>query len=165
MDIKHEAAQKLLELIKRNHAISVIAAVVKSTNATTMLCDVETMDDLEVFDVRLSAIEDNDKGLRIVPKVGSTILIGNIGASKTEYFMVAHEEIESLSVTIGQTKFELASNKLKLEKGGQNLGAVLKELIDAIRAITVTTPSGPSVIPLLNDAQFVALKTKLNQLF
>jgi len=45
---------------------------------------------------------------------------------------------------------------------GDELKTIIEELIDAITQITVTTPTGPSVLPLLNAASFSLIKQKLD---
>lgn len=47
---------------------------------------------------------------------------------------------------------------------GNALAQTLGELIDAITRITVTTPSGPSTLPILNLSEFQTIKSKLSEI-
>lgn len=61
-----------------------------------------------------------------------------------------------------QLSFEM-DDKFKISAGGKNLLTELNKLIDEIGKITVTTPVGPSGIPI-NLSQFTAIKSTLSEL-
>ena len=65
------------------------------------------------------------------------------------------------SVDVDSRKINLGEGKEKMVLG-DTLVDVLNSLVNAIMRITVTTPAGPSVPPLLNVAEFTTIKGKLN---
>lgn len=68
--------------------------------------------------------------------------------------------LKTKEVNLDSKKVNLGNGKEKMVKG-ETLESILNELIDAISQITVTTPTGPSIPPLLNIAQFTVIKSKL----
>lgn len=69
-------------------------------------------------------------------------------------------------ITIKDGEIDIVSDKINHNKGsepmvlGDTLKGIIEELIDAITAITVTTPAGPSSTPS-NAPQFTSIKAKL----
>lgn len=58
-------------------------------------------------------------------------------------------------------KIEVGKGKLEPQVLGDTLEAILNELIEAIKAIVLPTPVGPTTGPPLNVAQFVSVANKL----
>jgi hypothetical protein len=55
----------------------------------------------------------------------------------------------------------VSSSLVKIANATYTLKGVLTDLVNAIEAITVTTSGGPSTLPLLNQAAFETIKTKI----
>ncbi len=68
-------------------------------------------------------------------------------------------------VKIHKDELNLELNqKFKIEAGGTDLKAAVTQLIDAIKNLTVTTPSGPSVAPPINVGEFIDAQMTFNQI-
>lgn len=127
-------------------------------------CDGVDLEGVEQYDIRLrAAIDGQDNGVLVKPKVGSWILVGNIGKSDSELTVIATSEIESVSAKIDGLEFEVSAQGMELKRGAESLKGLLSELLDAISTITVTAAGSPSSTPL-NAPLFTALKTRLNSL-
>jgi hypothetical protein len=128
----------------------VFAGKVLSVDKPKVLCKVQSIENEELVfeDVRLRAIDDaQDKGFVLFPKVGSTVLIGQI-KNTSAYYVAMYSEID----------------KVKWATDAENLKDLLADLLTAIKAITVTTGVGPSGTPI-NVASFVAIENRLNNFF
>ena len=98
--------------------------------------------------VRLQAsIDDKATGITIFPKVDSFVIVTFI--NKTTGYVGLYSDIDSIII----------------ENESDSLKDILNDLIDAIRKITVNTPSGPSTLPLVNDVAFKNVDNKVNNLF
>jgi len=71
---------------------------------------------------------------------------------------IAVEAASGKKVTLGPSGATEAAVK------GDTLKDILGSLIDAINAITVATPVGPSTSPLINAAQFYAIKARVENI-
>lgn len=142
--------------------------------------DVEAPDGAEVFGVRLRAtIDDGEPGILILPEIGSYVIVAELGDGGNEQVVVQYSAVSRITMQTtegaqvvfqdgiritGQGAVIEATDKVGIRNSTDDLKSVLLELITAIRAITVTTPTGPSVVPLINDAMFTPIITKLNNL-
>ncbi|UPZ17777.1 hypothetical protein [Flavobacterium humidisoli] len=78
---------------------------------------------------------------------------------------------DGFEATIADTKVSLVKDKLtfemddkfKMSAGGKNLWTELENFLEEIAKITVTTPVGPSGIPI-NAAKFLETKQNLNEI-
>lgn len=143
---------------------SIFPAIVKSVDKTRAVVDVE-FNELEIGDVRLMALIDDDvKGVKYFPKVESIVLIEKLG-NKGEYFIVMMSEAEEVNITIGTTVFKQNLNGFEISKGTENLKAVIADLIEQIKLITVncTAPGTPSGVPI-NATAFTAIGLRIENL-
>ena len=165
MDLKAETQAALHDFLIKRTTVQVLVAKVISVDISTETCDVEDLLGHEYYNVRLRAQEVSE-GLLIVPKVNSNILMGSIGNSDVEHFVISHSEISSFKVTVGNTQYEVDNQGFAIQKGGENLKAIISDLITAITTLTVTctAPTTPSSPPL-NVAAFTLIKNRLNNLF
>ena len=69
-----------------------------------------------------------------------------------------------LTVKVNTTELDVTASGFKVKRGGENLKAILTDLIDAILAETHPTGVGPSGTPI-NAAQYTAIKNRLPNLF
>lgn len=156
---------------------SVFPAKVLEVDETDFTCTVKQDDTVEYSDVRLRAVVDGGlKGLAFIPKTDSTVLVGRIGKSN-ELYVVQFSEIDKIVFTgtktellfsgdtveikIGETSFRISEKGTTLKKGQSGLKKTLDDLLTAIGQITVTTPNGPSGVPM-NAAVFAKIKTELS---
>lgn len=103
--------------------------------------------------------------------VGTTVSVGNDGTfkvstKKDNQSIVIDHKNHTVSIT-GDKKMTLIAEKVEIGKDapeaavlGDTLVSLLQQLIDAIAALTVPTPVGPSGPPL-NNAQFQNIKSRL----
>lgn len=51
-----------------------------------------------------------------------------------------------------------------IKNQSDSLGSIMQDLLTAILQLTVTTPSGPSTLPLINSPSFIDIQTRLSTL-
>jgi hypothetical protein len=83
---------------------------VKEVNVNNFTCDVVPDDGgAPLFDVRLQAmIDTNDKGIVILPKLNTSVIIAQIGNDDNQWFVVQYTEIDKILVK--SPKFSLEAN-------------------------------------------------------
>lgn len=111
-------------------------------------CTVESLEDSEIvyYEVRISADLTNTNNFRLIPKLNSIVVVSQIGTSN--YYISMFSAIEKFNF--------IAEN--------ESLKELIADLISAIKAITVTTGTGPSGVPI-NIADFIAIETRLDNFF
>jgi hypothetical protein len=162
-DPKKELTDALDEFVKRRTTVTVIPAKVLSVDSNALTCNVEDIEENEVFDVRLRATLDGvKKGFVLLPKVGSSVLIANIGNSKNAYFVVAYSEVTKVTAWMDETKFEVDTAGLLLQKGEQTLRLILNDILNQIKLITVPVTTAPGTSgPPVNAAAFDLIKQRV----
>lgn len=131
-------------------------AVVKSVNDLAKTISVIDIDELEYFNVRLAAAEDDKKSVVTFPKVNSTVLVSNIGNDENTLFVSKINEVDKIEGTIDTVNFKIDSTGYKVSKGDQNLKTILNDMIDELNKIKVI--QGRSI----NVAAMTAIKNRLN---
>jgi hypothetical protein len=122
---------------------------------------VQTLDGLDLFDVRLTTqVPLATSNLLVVPKIDSYVLCAVL--PNDTWIVLSYSEIEKVVVTIGTSIFQVDQSGIKIEHG-ESLKTLIGDLIAQIKLITVTTPAGPSTLPLLNAVAFDALKSRFDQ--
>jgi len=163
MDISEEFQRALTEMVKyQSSGPGILPATVKTVNDALGTCDVE-IDGLTIYDVRLRASVNGElSNFLVLPAIGSSVLVANVGNSATEFAVVSYSEVTSLEFVTGDTKVIADAAGIHLERAGKNLGNVLSALISQIQAITVPVTSAPgtSGVPV-NAAAFDTIKTNL----
>jgi len=90
-----------------------------------------------------------------------TVLLEHTSGARLEIDSDGNVAVEAASgakVTLGPSGASEAAVK------GDTLQDVLESLIDAVMAITVATPVGPSTSPLINSGQFIAIRARLSNI-
>jgi hypothetical protein len=100
-------------------------------------------------DIRTDGAETSNSGVG-----GQITLVTSDGSNQTSIHLNAAGQI-----LLGSDTAVPADEPLVL---GNLWISVMGDLINAIKAITVTTPSGPSTLPLLNAASFDAIKAAID---
>ena len=122
-----------------------VPAIVLSVDKSKNTCEVEPLDGSADFvDVPLQA--DKGKGMVLYPVIGSVVIVSMLDKDSAFVSMVSEVEL------------------IDFQTQNESLKTLIEDLIAAIKAITVTTPSGPSGTPV-NFAQFDSIKTRLSKLF
>lgn len=181
MDSKEEVRRSLKKFVTDVDCTMVFPAQVKAVYEDDKLCDVIDHDEIEYVDVRLRADTNTEGGFLLLPKIDSWVLIGNIGKSETEYFIISYTAIDKVILSSDQmsielnedrcqikkqsTELEIDAEGIKLSSSGESLKGLIGELLTAVKTITVpcTGPGNPSGLPL-NAQLFDQLKTRFNSL-
>ena len=82
----------------------------------------------------------------IFPTSGSKVLCAIIENAPTDAFLIATTDIEEFHVKTTTTELSISAAGLVIKRDG-TLKGVLDKIINAMAAITVPTPSGPSGVP------------------
>ncbi|MEY4902838.1 MAG: hypothetical protein RLZZ292_653 [Bacteroidota bacterium] len=164
MDAKNELHNALGTWFNQRATVTLIPAFVTSVSEEGGKMDVKDLDDNEIFDIRLRAATGGaGSGVFILPKVGSAVVIGCLGNSPNDYVVLQYTEVTKVKFKVNTTEFSLEDTGIDFKRGTEGLKSILGDLLDAINAITVTTPQGPSGTPL-NFLSFSAIKQRLNNL-
>ncbi len=137
-----------------------------SVDRSAQVCAValSSMDDdgTGVGGVMLNGVTMNANGLVQYPADGSVVWVAAIdGPGK--WGIVRCSELVQLQAKIGNATLNMTSSGFSLEAGGKNLASVLGNLLSHIQALTVSTATGPSGIPI-NLSDFIADASDLNQI-
>ena len=123
MSMKDAIQRMVNEQIK----VQVLVGTVKSVDETKMVCDVDLTNAPDLLDVRLrSIIDENDKGVLIVPKKDSHVLVGIIDNRIESAFVLSFSEVE---------KIRLITDEIELS--GNDFGGLIKieELVSKINRL------------------------------
>jgi hypothetical protein len=108
---------------------------------------VVSFDGLDIEDVRLKATTDGEKGFKIFPAVGSTVLVQRIADG--DYMIIMYSEIEGFEFHIGGKKIELDQDGCLIGNQTDTLLNVINLIIEAIQVIVVIQGKGPDLTKLL----------------
>lgn len=131
-------------------------------------CTVELKGGFAISDVKLKAtISEGDHYLKLVPKVGSTVLIMSLSGGLDNMAVIKVDEVEKIAYS--QNGLELlidsTDKKVSIKNDDCNLVEALTDLVTAIKQLKVFTPVGPSGAPLPNTiAALNAFETKFKKL-
>lgn len=109
----------------------VIQGVVTDVNEDEFTCTVRVDDAVDFFDVRLRGLVDgNLKGLALIPKAQSVVLVCPIGGSN-ELFVCQYTEIDKMVFTDNDLTLTIDTEKLEMSRGGVTItsdtdGTVIK---------------------------------------
>lgn len=178
---KDEIIRGLKELLQtENIAVGTVKSVDESAMTAVVLAD-----DIEYQDVRLTAVNNDDSERScIIPATDSYVLVGFVEGSDTDAFIVLFSQIEkiitkatNIEITVDKKyteksetyehtadEFLFKGGKYQIDGDTTSLKTILLDLVKALKALTVTTPVGPSGTPI-NVAQFVKVENQINQLF
>lgn len=164
-DERENLKNALGEFINRRTTVTVFPATVKSVNESGETCDVTDLEGNELYDVRLKAVVDgSNQEFIVIPAVGSTVLIGNIGNSKNAWFVLATSAVTKVVMQVSNTRYQLDATGILLQRNEQTLKTALFALVDNIKLLTVTcaAPGSPSTVPI-NAAAFDGVKTFIDE--
>ncbi len=146
----------LQEQLKSGEELYVQNATVVSVEKTKRTCNVEMLNGGGIIeDVNLQAIENGLSGICFYPLVGSVVSIAWF--DKASALVVLCSEIEQVKMNTEELKIDIDKSGVGVNNKGKDLMTVLENLIDEIKAITVTTANGASGIPI-NGAKFDVIK-------
>jgi hypothetical protein len=160
-----EFSKALHQFVKGRTNVPIALAKVTKVGVDTI--DVVTVNDDEIFEVRLQSIVDgNTEGVLLKPKLKSWVVVADIGSTEHDYIVVATEQLDSMTIKIGTTSFEMTDQGVSIARNGQDLKAVLLSLTDFIKAIKVIAPNGitSSLLPL-QLPNLLLIEEDLKQIF
>lgn len=135
-----EIKEAMERMMNNQIPVSIISGIVTAVRPEEDTCDVQPdNDDAEVHDVALLN--------GIYPAVGAQVLIGLVENRLVDTFLISADKV---------THFRLATEQ-------ESLLPILQDLVAAIMELTVTTPAGPSGVPI-NLVKFRALAQRLPNL-
>jgi len=128
--------------------------------------------------VMLNPVTEDGNGLLLFPENGSNVIIGSIDGPG-EWALIRASDLTKAIITIENVTYEIDNTQVNIQNGSvvfnvsnsvfkmnaptESLFQLLKDCFTYISAITVSTPSGTSSIPI-NVADFSNLITRLNNL-
>lgn len=103
------------------------------------------VDDIEISDVRLRAsTTDNENEMLIVPKLGTTVIVGSLTGDLDELVILSCDEIEMISINGGTLGGLVKINELKAQL--VKVTARIDGIISAINAGVVTAGDGGAAL-------------------
>jgi hypothetical protein len=134
--------------------------------------------DESIEGVMLNAISEDGNGVILFPKDESNVVIGCVDGPG-EWTLIKASEITKAIITIANVKYEIndthvsiqngdvlfnvSNNVFKMNTASESLFQLLKDCFTYLTALTVSTSSGISSVPV-NVADFSSLITRLNNL-
>ena len=149
---KKEAIKKGLQTLVRTKA-NTLSGIVK--DVSNDVCTV-TVGNIDYYDVRLTAIVNENEKTAILPKIGSDVLISFLNGSDTDAYVSAYSEIE---------KVIFIAEKFTLKNNTTSLKALFNELITELKAAIITTPAGAGSVSPTTIAKLDSINAKVNNLF
>ena len=147
LDIKEIFEEFISNQIDRENFYSIIGKAV-NVDADARTCDLEPIEDEAPREgIRLQSVIDETKGFVLIPKEDSFIVVSFF--DRTTGFVSLTSEIE----------------KIHFEAGGEDLKAILNDLIKEIKAAIINTPSGPGTVAEPTKVLLDAIDTRINKLF
>ena len=171
-------ADAIRALGENNEEVYSVVGTVIAIDEDKLTCDcAPTSGGAIIYDVLLQAMEGQATGFVLIPMIGSSVIVtfissvsAYVGATSNIQKMqciVSGKEVNltqgGIEIKAGFTNITVNDNGVSIVRAGISLVDVLSQLIDAIMAITVGTPSGPSTPPV-NVAQFAVVKSQLIQI-
>jgi hypothetical protein len=134
----------IIEIASEDLQTYSVVGTVKEINGD--FADISPLDgSADLLDVRIVA--DSSATFRVTPLLNSVVVCTFLDNDNAFISQLSEAD-----------KYSIANNS-------ESLRSLLEDLIGAVREITVTTPSGPSVAPLINDVQFTAILNRIPTLF
>lgn len=119
-----------------------------NVDATKRTCDFEPISDIANREgIRLQSVISEGKGLVLIPKEGSDIIVTFL--NKSTGFVSLTSEIE----------------KVHFEAGGEDLKVILNDLIKEIKNAIIQTPAGPGSVAPPTQVLLDAIDVRINKLF
>lgn len=115
-------------MIQQNIPTQIVVGKVISVDENKQVCDVDVVNSPDLLDVRIRAvIDDEKKGVLIVPKVDSYVLVGLINNRPESAFVASVTELD---------KYYLYAND-EIQIGGDNFKGLVKidDLVDKLNQL------------------------------
>lgn len=142
-----------------------ITGVVKSVEGDS--CTVVLKSGLEVSDVKLKATIGNDDFIILTPKKNSTVLMISHTGSVDNLTVIKVDQVEKMEYRQNGLNILVDSTdgKVQIKNDQVSFIDLLKDLKTLISQLTVSTPNGPSGLPLPpTQTALTQFESKFNQL-
>ncbi|RMF03584.1 MAG: hypothetical protein D6772_01935 [Bacteroidetes bacterium] len=134
-----ELAEALAEFVRQRAGEGILVGKVTAVKTDDFLIDCVDGDGNEYLDVRLNATP-GLSGLLLVPPVGASVLISDLGQQAQDYVMIQASEVAEVyiyvdaqtRIFVDDTVIELGGGKLEPAVLGDRLNTNLGELIDKL---------------------------------
>ena len=120
---------------------------VSNINLSKRTCDVEIIGGVTIYGVRLQSVVGEGKGVVLIPKDGSMVVISFLNSLTG--FVTLTSEIE----------------KIHFEAGGEDLKEIFNDIIKEIKNAIIQTPAGTGTVSPATKAFFDLIDLRINKLF
>lgn len=145
-----------------NTTTHTFVATIVSVNKEKSTCVIND-DDLQYENVKLTAKTDESNSKWVLfPKVGSTVLVSAIENDLHHLYVHFFSEIESIELTIDETKLQIDNNGFLLKKENETLKKLMVDLLKEIQKMKFTTNTGSTIL-LVNKPQFIQIENRFKQ--
>ncbi len=155
-----EEAVKKLAGTHLKDDMHLVAATVITVDQALRTCTCTPIGGKAVTDLgNVQLMAEIDDGFLLIPAIGSTVLV--MWSTKNVPYIAMYSQLQK-AYLVTLNGIVLAGTTVPAQKAilGETLVGILGQLIDAINAITVTTPDGISSVPI-NAADFAGIKGSL----
>lgn len=140
--------------------VVILPGTVKDVDEANGSCTVTDLEGIDKFEVRIKAVIDGkEKGVFIIPVVGSSVLIGRIQESN-EWVILSYSEFNKIIHRQVNSEFSQA-DKFILKNDQTGIKSILNDLLEELQKATM----GPYNYTPATVAKLTELNTKVNQLF
>ena len=125
------------------------------------------MDENDYLDVMLRAATTGaNDGQMYIPKVGSWVMVGNVGNSSNRFCVVMFSDLDSVQWNMRTAKMQMDENGLYLWTlaAGTSMAQLMGDFINEVKNMTVATPAGNGTVSPVNILNFEMLKLKFDNL-
>lgn len=158
------------------HKPELLIGKVKTLNEATGMMTIDTGISL-IENVSFKLPSGDESSIVIIPETGSEVLIGNVDGPGL-WALIKCTKVAKIQIQIGNTSIASSGAEIELVHGATelrlnnhvciknasgSLATLLKQLLQQIQLITVTTPSGLSGPPV-NALAFSSISTQLDLL-
>ena len=138
-----------LRKLSRTEAV-IIPATVVDVNPDAGTLTAKTIEQLNIYNVRLRSMIGDSDGMIVFPQKGSSILMARINDSNN-YVVISIEKVDRFKYFFEDKYLEMDKDGLLLKSGDESLKKCLDDLLDEI--VTIYAP--------MNKAAFTAIKQRL----
>ena len=149
-----EIRDGLIGLVERQtNVFYPIICTITSVDLDNKSCDVKPKnDDADILDVKI--MTDPDKGMFLVPKVGSNVAVSML--DKDNAFVVMFSELEKILIEVGDQKIEIKDGSIVFNGGNFNGLVKVAELVQKLNKIendlnTLKQVFSTGWVPVPND--------------
>lgn len=147
-----DIAAKIQQLAGTNNTdkLQLLLCTVNTVNEAARTCNVTPINgNFQSFDCSL--MSDIDDGVLFIPAENSTVKV--LFSDKTSPLVIQFSGIEKTILTAGDIQVILKDGKLSITNSKKDLFTIMQNILSHIIALTVSTGTGPSSIPI-NVADF-----------